>query len=977
MITAALLAATVQPSWASPGAGGAESAVVGSFALGDRLEATVGERDGSFTFQFPVAGVSLGWDSKAAGGNRYGLGFGLGWSLGYIETGNGLLVHAASGGVFRPDPTHASGLSGYGVEDLVFEQRQGELPARPEAGVGPVAYAYVLHELGAKTTYYNHAGDPVAAVDGFDVRTDWVWDEFVPQRLVAIVDGDGVRTGLDWDRSPGSIVVERGTNLPRPDADDAWLIELEGGRVDAVLDPMGSRVALSYDDVTGLLSGVSGATGGTTEVSWKLGDDGVARVDRVRTVDATGAELSTRAWSPAAGSTPSSGWPVFQGGEGDVFWSGDPAFRYQTELTDGATRVVSEYNSQHLLVNRKMMVTGPSGEQELQSQAHTYPGTEDGGVGDPEQLEGNWSRPSASEITYRNLQGGTRTARETFEFDDAGRRTWLSDGMLDTRIGRNPAGDPVSETYSPNVDWNAIGGEGGRGVITADREFDGFGNSVRAADGTTRTYDAGNRPTSVTTPEGETTTIAYWADGSRASLTGPAAAAGGETRFYWDEQALVNDTHASGGREGVASYLIGATRHARTTTGGDGTQTLHYGTDRHANVTELTDAGGAVVDRYRYSDYGTRSAASASDDAPDAAPQAGDLGRNPFGHAGEYHNPDGTQHLAVRTYDTEQLRFITMDTAELHNVFAFADLNPIMNVDPSGRSAKTDRGVDWAAIGMALAGAILTAISSAIVPVAGTALGLYMTGLAFAVVASATALVRHSVPQIPEDISEAMEFFETAAGAVALVFGVGAIVHTVAMAGKVTVLPEWVKHIERHLVARRGLKLEMDGYRNMIENNREGLTMSAAMRGVIPSLQRNLAGPLNELESIVAQVPQKIWQQMQAGAPAIKWNGYAAWAANYKVAARAVDAMVEIAAAEATQIQRTAGSSHELWGAIRHRIVSAAKDSFKGREASWLFRSQFAEQPESVSVSTEVSIVDNPAPAPSAARPPLQRRHSF
>lgn len=1653
LATAALVASAVSPSWAATPASdpGAGSAVVGSFALGDQLEATVGERDGSFTFQLPVAGVTLGWDSRAIGSNRNGLGHGFGWGLGHIERDGGVQVYAASGGVYSPDPTHPSGLAGYGVEDLVFEQREGELPARPEAGVGPVAYAYVLHELGAKTTYYNDAGDPVATVDGFGHVSSWLWDELVPHRLVALVDSDGVRTNLDWDRAPGSIVVDRGVNLPDHDAAGAWSIELDGGRVDAIVDPEGGRVSLGYEADTGLLEGVGGVSGGTTQIAWKTGDDNVPRVSSVRTVDAAGAELSVRTWAPAGGSTPSSGWPVFQGGEGDVFWSGDPAFRYQTVMADGPTRVVSEYNSLHVLVNRKMIVTTGSGDHELQAQAHAYFGAQDGDFPDPEALPGNWSRPAVSEVTHRNTQGGARTSRETFEFDDAGRRTvWTaedgtvtvteydheipgeaklpvglalsetvtapdgqvmstrhdlnddrtaivatevvartgngpetvtsrtefevrddgvvveerrypdgdttttpvvtkkddvldlaagtrtisettaagtpaeataseivslrhggpveqtdvagnstiteydalgrptattdalervseatyetaqrdgrnattvlgpdgvavtevtdplarivsvsdnvdhgtakpghvrsvetreypepglvrvtdawgattetrydvlgrvvrttspgglsqvtdyddvartetsgltptglladapmtttevrdtgdrvtsttgrrvddlpvattettydgfgrpiasSDGRRDTRIELNAAGDPVSETYSPAADRHAArAGDDGIDVITADRQFDGFGQSVertvsgygdsrsggtrrfdelgrvvgqidqlgrettythtvdglvaevhagsgqvmktthddrtrlpilteisspvgedvrtaidydpvtdretrvydpdrpdetqirttydalgnvltvtypdgkqirheydlhgrklatidvaenrteyswdedgrqqaatqvdaagvalasvayeydafgrvsalhrdngvtttftftsaseiasertengatllalraytydahgnltqrtdttgeaeddsdlaqqtvttvyeydahsrlirstehsgadadapvtedtryelnasddvvaetittthpetgeqstrnrvfeygprgelasiavtegddtvivetqdydeagnltRAADGTVRTYDAGNRPTSTTSSDGQVTTIGYWADGTRMSLTASSLEHTAETRFYWDDTALLNDVHVTDGDERVASYLIGATRHARTTTGTDGTSTGHYVADRHANVMELTDADGAVAAQYRYSDYGTRSTIvpGTPDPDADARPRVGDADRNPFGHAGEYVNPDGTQHLAVRTYDTEQLRFTTMDTAELHNVYAFADLNPIMNIDPTGRSAQTDRGVDWAAIGMALAGSILTAISSAIVPVAGTALGLYLTGLAFGVVASATALVRHSVPDIPETISEAMEFFETIAGAVALLIGIGTVVRTVALVGKVTVLPEWAKNAQSYLVSRRGLELELTGFRSSI-NGERGLTMSWAMHQHVVTTQREVAQSVRELEGLVAQVPTKIWQQMQAGAPSIKWNGYTAWATNFKAAARSLDAMVEGAAAKGAEIQKVGGNADVLWDAIRERIGSAAKDSFKGRDASWTTRTRLLAEDRSSSASTEATVSE-PAPRP-------------
>lgn len=444
---------------------GAQSAVVGAFGLGDGLEASIDERVGAVRVALPVAGLTVVWDSRAVDDDRYELGGGWSWNVTGLKTTGGLEVAPPSGGSFPPDDTHPSGLAGYAVEDVVFDQTAGSLPGRvldaPDAIASrssqPVEYAYVLHELGGVRTHFNAAGDPVARFDRFDARADWLWDETVPHRLVGVVDPDGVVTEVDWVSEAGSVLITAGANVPPGAGGGAsWRVERDGGRVVSVTDAAGGRVSFDDDEGTGLVSSISAVSGGVTSIEWRTHADGQTRVAAIATRSASGAELSRREWRPGGDGAVATGWPAYAG-EPAVFWSADPGFRYRTTLTDGATRVRSEYNSQHLLIRRSTVVTTPAGDLEVHDQALSYPGTEGGGVPDPAALPGNWSRPESVAVTYRDGLGGERTTTETFTFDAFGRtKTHVAhDGRMttteydDSRAGRPlPVGLPTSETIT-------------------------------------------------------------------------------------------------------------------------------------------------------------------------------------------------------------------------------------------------------------------------------------------------------------------------------------------------------------------------------------------------------------------------------------------------------------------------------------------------------------------------------------------------
>jgi RHS repeat-associated protein len=299
--------------------------------------------------------------------------------------------------------------------------------------------------------------------------------------------------------------------------------------------------------------------------------------------------------------------------------------------------------------------------------------------------------------------------------------------------------------YSPTGELERITTVGADGVESvAAQEYDAAGNLVHAADGTEYRWDAVGRQIAETRVDGTEISTTYWADGSRRGRSTSA----GATRFYWDGATLVNEVHTVGDdpSEGVAAYLIGTSRHARTTrepaeaaqgatAPASPAETRYYGTDRHGNVTALTDGHGATTTTYRYSDYGVPNVSSTEETAglPGAV---GDLARNPFQYASEYAHDDGTQFLQVRTYAPELLSLTSKDGESLHNLYGYADANPIMLVDPTGRMSAMDMGT----IALNSFGAASSFIGGLLaLSTAGVSLGLTIFGVLAATVGVADA----------------------------------------------------------------------------------------------------------------------------------------------------------------------------------------------------------------------------------------------
>ncbi|KAA9106604.1 RHS repeat-associated core domain-containing protein, partial [Microbacterium rhizomatis] len=327
-------------------------------------------------------------------------------------------------------------------------------------------------------------------------------------------------------------------------------------------------------------------------------------------------------------------------------------------------------------------------------------------------------------------------------------------------------------TYTPTGEIGSLRTTTPDGTVTTVAPtYDGAGNLTTAVDGTRYTYNAANQLVTEITPTGDTVRTGYWATGQRATLATTGLNDGsGEAEFYWDDTTLINDTHAQGDEPpGTASYLIGATRHTRTTTNPDtGPDTEYYTQDRHGNTTALTGSDGAPTTRYTYTDYGTpTTTGTGAIAAGDTTLEwVGNLSYQPFQYSGEQTAPNGAQYLRARTYDPGTMRFITKDTAQLHNTYNYAHLNPIMMTDPTGNTPDWESITNWVTGGMAIAFAAISIVSA--LYTGGASLGgLGIAGLiadAYTITTASLVLIDNITDIMSDDVALGLTLSETVLG---------------------------------------------------------------------------------------------------------------------------------------------------------------------------------------------------------------------
>ncbi|CUV66609.1 hypothetical protein BN3087_960003 [Sulfurovum sp. enrichment culture clone C5] len=201
---------------------------------------------------------------------------------------------------------------------------------------------------------------------------------------------------------------------------------------------------------------------------------------------------------------------------------------------------------------------------------------------------------------------------------------------------------------------------------TSTFAYDANGNLI-TKDNISYSYDAQDRLVKVQTPT-DTTTYTYDANNNRIAQT----INNQTTSYLVDTNTPYANviTQSKGGVKTSYTYgndLLNDNEH-------------YFLTDALGSTRALSDASGTITDTYSYTPYGELSNHTGSS-------------QNNFLFAGEqFDSQTGEYYLRARYYNPSQARFISRDTYDgtltnpiTQNHYAYANANPMMYTDPSGR----------------------------------------------------------------------------------------------------------------------------------------------------------------------------------------------------------------------------------------------------------------------------------------------------
>ncbi len=277
---------------------------------------------------------------------------------------------------------------------------------------------------------------------------------------------------------------------------------------------------------------------------------------------------------------------------------------------------------------------------------------------------------------------------KTYSYDSLSRLTGVMKGVLDDEaysydgVG-NRLTDIANNSYAYNNGNELLGyGAGvGQGFSLA---YDANGNMVSKTDSsgiTSYVYDSENRLVQINTQPvtGNSQLVTYKYDpfGRRIEKN----VNGVITRYVYDREDILFELDGSGNI--ITEYLHGP--------GIDepiamirNNQTYYYHADGLGSIVAITNATGAVVQRYEYDSFGQITYV--------LDPNF----KQPYTYTGrEYDEESGLYYYRARYYDPKIGRFITQDPIGFSggiNFFSYVENNPVNFVDPLGLARKRSEG---------------------------------------------------------------------------------------------------------------------------------------------------------------------------------------------------------------------------------------------------------------------------------------------
>jgi RHS repeat-associated protein len=467
---------------------------------------------------------------------------------------------------------------------------------------GGLAYAYgydaagnltrVTDPLGRTTAFaYGPHGTLTGLTDARGTTTRYGYDARGNLLSISYADGTGKRFAYDPLGDLSETINARG--------DAVGYAYNAAGQVTRVAFRDGSTLAYTYD-ARGNLATAADASGTTaltydpadrlTEVAYPDGTflrfayDAGGR--RIQSIDQTGYAVNYAYDAAGRLSTLTDA-----GGATVAAYAYDPAGRLAEKDLGNGTYATYAYDAAgellHLVNHAPRPAVGQDGPVQTRFD-YTYDAR--GNVATEATVDGTWAYTydAIGELTRAVFTSANPAVLpdedQAFEYDAAGNRT-------------RTVIDGVTTTYTTNArnEYTQVGG-------TA-YTYDADGNLATATTGgetTTYTFDALDRLTGVTDPTG-TTTHAYDSLGDRAATT----AKGVTTRFLNDPTGFglpagLAAVFGESAGAAVTHYAYGLGLESRTDAGGS----AYYQFDQLGSVAGLTNAAGAVVNRYAYDPFG-------------------------------------------------------------------------------------------------------------------------------------------------------------------------------------------------------------------------------------------------------------------------------------------------------------------------------------------------------------------------------------
>jgi RHS repeat-associated protein len=287
-----------------------------------------------------------------------------------------------------------------------------------------------------------------------------------------------------------------------------------------------------------------------------------------------------------------------------------------------------------------------------------------------------WAYDNAYRLTGESRfdPGGSPTTETTFSYDPVGNRLRMTVDGVTTNYTYNEL-DQLLTAGSTTFAYDA------RGNLT---------QASTAADVTIHGWDALDRLSEITLPNGTALAYTYDADGRRVRQV----VDGAETNYLWDENSLYGDVvlESDAGGAPMTSYVLGGPELLAQSRSGT---TSYYLADAQGSTRALTNSSGSITDTYDYTAFGELLAA------------AGTTANSHLYTGQQFDAMTGLYSLRARYYDPGVGRFLSRDPMELSildpletNRYLYGVANPLSRTDPTGTKAITSYALATTMIGL-------------------------------------------------------------------------------------------------------------------------------------------------------------------------------------------------------------------------------------------------------------------------------------